>query len=309
MIKTEKTAFMLMAFGGADSIENIEPFLKNIIKGRPVTEEMVARTKDRYSLIGGRSPLLAITVAQAKAIGEILKAEGVDYPAYVGMRYWKPYIKDTLTRMKADGVERVIGLVMTPFSTTAATGGYEEDVKAAQNEIENAPRVEFIPGLHLKSFFIETIADFIKEELKAFDNPNDALVILSCHSLPMTLLEGDPYELVIQQSSEKVMALVKSPYKLAFQSKGAGPKEWKGPSTEDMINFAKKSGKKGVVVVPFGFIADHIETLYDIDIVFKGLAESKGLVFKRTPSLNTNPRFIAGLADVIKKFSIGTVRI
>ena len=299
------TAFLLLAFGGADSIENVEPFVKNILKGRIVTQELVEKAKDRYRIIGGKSPLLAITLLQAKAIEEALKKEGFDYSPYVGMRYWHPFIKDTLAKMKGDGITRAIAVVMAPFSTQAATGGYEIDTQIATKELGGAPKVEFTSIWHLKPLFIEAVADNLNAQLDFFKDKKDVLVIFSVHSLPTQTLEGDPYEMMISQSAEKVVAKASCDYKIAYQSKGAGPKEWMGPSTEDVIEQAKKSGKKGVIVVPFGFAADHVETLYDIDVLFKAFAESKGLVFKRCASLNANPKFIAAIADVIKRHSEG----
>ncbi len=305
MSDKEKTAFLLLAFGGADSVENVEPFVKNVLKGRIVTPELVAKTKDRYRIIGGRSPLLDITIAQAQAIAEVLKKEGVGYAPYVGMRYWHPFIAETLARMKADGVTRAIAVIMSPFISRAATGGYEMESQIALKDLDGVPKVEFTSVWHLKPLFIDAVADNLNAQLESFTDKSDVLVIFSVHSLPAQASEGDPYEMLINQSAEKVALKAPCDYKVAFQSKGGGPKDWLGPSVEDVIEGAKKSGKKAVVVVPFGFVADHVETLYDIDVLFKSFAESKGLVFKRCASLNANPKFIAAIADAIKRHSEG----
>ncbi|MBI5971413.1 MAG: ferrochelatase [Deltaproteobacteria bacterium] len=305
MLDKEKTAFLLLAFGGADSVENVEPFVKNILKGRTVTRELVEKAKDRYRIIGGKSPLLDITNAQAKAIEAALKKDGVGYAPYVGMRYWHPFIAETLARMKADGVTRAVAVIMSPFITQAATGGYEMESHIALKNLGGGPKVEFTSVWHLKPLFIDAVADNLNAQLESFKDKKDALVIFSVHSLPTQATEGDPYEMLINQSAEKVVLKAPCDYKVAFQSKGAAPKDWIGPSTEDVIEQAKKTGKKGVIVVPFGFVADHVETLYDIDVLFKSFAESKGLVFKRCASLNTNPKFIAAIADVVKRHSEG----
>lgn len=295
---------LLLAFGGADSIESVEPFVKNVLKGRPVTPELVARTVERYKLIGGRSPLLEITLAQASALEEELNS-GPDaafrYKAYVGMRYWRPFIAETVTKMKEDGVEEAVAIIMSPFTSIVATGAYETDVEGALNSLGSGPAVSFMPCWHIERAFLDLIADNVKKELSAFSDPGGALVIFSSHSLPKVALEGDPYEMMVNQSASLIMERVgKADYRVAYQSKGSGPREWLGPQTEDVMAEAARLGKKGVVIVPLGFAADHVETLYDIDILFKDLARTNGLEFRRTPSLNTDPAFIRMLAGIMK---------
>jgi len=297
----KKKAFLLLAFGGADSIDSVEPFIRNVLKGRPVTPELVEKIKERYKLIGGKSPLLDLTRAQAESIRAVIARQGLDYKAYVGMRYWDPFIKDTLRQMKEDGVTDAVAVIMAPFVSLVATGAYNSDVEGALAEQGKTPSVVVTPSFHLKTQFLETVAGNVKKELASFKDPKDALVIFSSHSLPWVGLEGDPYEMLVNQSVSEIVKRigVKIDYKVAFQSKGAGPREWLGPTTEDVIQGAKKMGKNGVVVVPVGFVADHIETLYDIDILFKGIAESSGLVFRRSASLNTTPAFMELLASTI----------
>ena len=297
----KKKAFLLLAFGGADSIDSVEPFIRKVLKGRPVTPELVEKIKERYKLIGGKSPLLDLTRAQAESIRSIIASQGLDYKAYVGMRYWDPFIKDTLRQMKEDGVTDAVAVIMAPFVSLVATGAYNSDVEGALAEQGMTPSVVVAPSFHLKTQFLETVAGNVKKELDSFKDPSDALVIFSSHSLPWVGLEGDPYEMLVNQSVAEIVKRigVKIDYKVAYQSKGAGPREWLGPTTEDVIQGAKKMGKKGVVVVPVGFVADHIETLYDIDILFKGIAESSGLVFRRSASLNAAPAFMELLASII----------
>lgn len=297
----KKKAFLLLAFGGADSIDSVEPFIKNVLKGRPVTPELVDKTKERYKLIGGKSPLLDITKAQAEAIRAIIEKQGLDYKAYVGMRYWNPFIKDKVRQMKEDGVTDAVAVIMAPFASRVATGAYNSDVEGALAGQGGTPSVEILPSFHIKSQFLDAVAGNVKKEIASFQDPKDALVIFSSHSLPWVGLEGDPYEMLVRQSVDEIVKRigVKIDHKVAYQSKGAGPREWLGPSTEEVIQGAKKMGKKGVVVVPVGFVADHIETLYDIDILFKGIAEASGLVFRRSASLNTAPRFMELLASMI----------
>jgi len=301
MSKKKKKAVILLAFGGADSIESVGPFVKNIIKNRKVTPELVSKVEERYKLIGGKSPLLETTIEQAAAIKKLLAEKGFEYEAYVGMRYWHPYIKETLSQMKADGIDEAVGVIMSPFTSRVSTGGYEEDIDAwSESPGGGLDRIEIVKNWHLGDLFLEAVIEGIKKELAHFENRDDALVVFSCHSLPWVALEGDPYEMLVHQTVDEIVKRMGlKNYKLAYQSKGAGPREWLGPAAEDVIEGAAKQGRKGVVVVPLGFVADHIETLYDIDILFKGIAEKNGLIFRRTPSLNAHPKLMKQLSELI----------
>jgi len=302
--KPEK-AVLLLAFGGVESEADIEPFIKNVLKGRPVTPELIEKAKERYRLIGGKSPLLEITRAQGQAVVDILNSDpeaAFTYKAYVGMRYWDPFIKDTIAEIKKDGLGSAVGIIMAPFVSRVATGGYETAVVGAVAEQGGTLEVGFTKDFHLNRSFTALIAENVNRELQSFASRTDALVIFSNHSLPLSALEGDPYEMMIQQTvAEVVKKAGPCDHKISFQSAGSGPRQWLGPTTEEVLLAAKNSGKKGVVLVPLGFVADHVETLYDIDVHFKAAAESLGLEFKRCPSLNTNPKFITLLADLVKK--------
>jgi len=293
---------LLLAFGGADSLESVEPFVKNVLKGRPVTPELVAKSVERYKLIGGKSPLLDITLAQAKGIEDVLNSDPAAhyrYKAYVGMRYWHPFIADTVKKMNEDGVTEAVAVIMSPFTSRVATGAYETDVEGALRNLGNVPEVEFIGCWNIDKNFVETIAGYINKELSGLDM-KDTLVIFSSHSLPIVALQGDSYEMLVNQAADFIMEKVgKVDYKVAYQSKGSGPREWLGPQTEDVIAQAARSCKKAVIIVPAGFAADHVETLYDIDMLFKEAAKANGVEFRRTPSLNTDPAFIRMLAGKI----------
>jgi len=297
--KTTKGA-LLLAFGGADSIESVEPFIRNVLKGRPLTRELIEKTRERYALIGGSSPLLGITEAQAKAAGEILNREGSHYKIYVGMRYWHPFIKDTIKNMRADGIKEAVAVIMAPFSSRVATGGYLTDVDEALKDPDGNLKIDYASDWHREPLFIDAVMENLKKELDTFNRPDDALVIFSNHSLPVAALVGDPYVQKITETASDIARKLAIDYRISYQSQGAGPREWLGPKTEEVVDEAKRLGKKGVVVVPLGFVADHVETLYDIDILFKEAAAKSGLVFRRSASLNTSPRFIELIASLIK---------
>jgi ferrochelatase len=294
----EKRAVLLLAFGAADSLDDIEPFLKNILRGRSTPPELLARTLERYKLIGGRSPLLDITREQAKGIEEALKEMGTDCKVYVGMRFWPPYIKDVLTQMNADGIGVVTTIVMAPFTSPVATGGYDKVIYDTMMELKT-PRINPIGDWHILPKYIDILVANLKDALSEFEKPEDALVIFSNHSLPRDAMEGDAYEMKIHHTVSEITKRMNIAYKIAFQSQGMGQWVWLGPKVEDVMEEAKQADKEGVVVVPLGFLADHVETLYDIDILFKEHAEALGLKFARSKSLNADPRFIKFLAELI----------
>ncbi len=296
--KTPK-GVLLLAFGGADSIESVEPFIRNVLKGRPLTPEIIEKTRERYRLIGGSSPLLDITEAQAKAVEDILRRHG-DYKTYVGMRYWHPFIKDTVNKMKADGIKEAAAVIMAPFSSRVSTGGYITDVDDALKSTGGLPKIEYAADWHRDPLFIEALLENLKKELGFFDNADDAQVIFSNHSLPEAALVGDPYVQKITETVGEITRKIPLDYSISYQSQGAGPREWLGPKTEEVIIEAKKNGKKGVIIVPLGFVADHVETLYDIDILFKEAAKASGLIFRRSASLNTSPKFMELISTLVK---------
>ena len=309
MDNSKKTGVLLLAFGGANSIEEVAPFIKNVLKGRLVTDELLSRSRERYSLIGGSSPLLDITRAQARALEERLNSVGgsggnAEFKTYVGMRFWDPFIKDTIREMWADGIERAVAVIMAPHSSRASTGGYDNDVQAALKTTGAVPDIVYVGPWHTHPLYLEALTDNIKAALAAHPNPEKTLTIFSAHSLPVPMLKNDVYVKKLEETIARVTevtALEALPLKsrLAYQSKGGGPVPWLGPDVEEVIGEAKAGGYEGVLVVPLGFVSDHIETLFDIDILFKETSEAAGLKYSRAESLNTNEKFIEMLAEVV----------
>ena len=295
----KKKGVILLAFGTVDSLDNMEEFLGNVIKGRPVTAALVESARARYEAVGGRSPLLEITLAQAKALEEAL---GEGFAVYVGMRYWGPYIKEAVHQMWADGIEEAVAVIMAPHPSRASTGGYLSDVEAALKKTAGVPHMCYVGDWHTDPAFIETLAENMAVASEGLPAGDDLLTIFTAHSLPMTTLSGDPY---VRKLNETVAALVKKAsvcdWRLAYQSKGGGRVEWLGPAAEEVIKEAAGEGKKGVLVVPVGFCSDHVETLYDIDMAMKETAEAEGLAFGRAASLNTSPKFIEMLAALVRR--------
>ena len=300
----EKTGVLLLAFGGPDSLDSVKPFLESVLAGRPVSDEQVQRAKDRYKLIGGKSPLLDITDRQAKALESELSNNYQDLNVYVGMRHWHPYIKDTIDELAKAGIKKVVAVSMAPQNSKASTGGYVKSVEAAKEVVAEAPEITFVDDWHNNPLFLELLANKVEQGLSQFptDRRENVHVIFSAHSLPEKLAENDPYVYQLKETISGVLSLT-GPlnYTLAYQSRGGGPSEWLEPDVDKVLEELSEKGVKDVLLVPFGFVSDHVETLYDIDIVYKKKAQSLGLKFIRTSSFNDSVDFIEVLAKIVSE--------
>jgi ferrochelatase len=297
-------ALLLLAFGGPRSLDEVEPFLNRLFRGRKPSSEQLERIKDRYRLIGGRSPLPEITFQQAAALEKRLDAKGYPLKAYVGMRYGHPLIEETLKEILEDGIHEVIALPMAPFRSRASTGAYIEELNQIKKNRGGKTEISFVEGWHLHPLFLGAIQEKIGEGLMQFtaEERKSVHLIFSAHSLPKSLVENEPYVRDMEESVREVLKKTEPhPWHIAFQSRGTGPEEWLGPDVESVL--AELSGQKvrEVLVVPIGFVADHIEVLYDIDILYRGKAESMGMILKRTTSLNFSRRFIEALAAIVEE--------
>jgi len=296
-------ALLLLAFGGPRSLEEVEPFLTRLFRGRKPSPEQLARVKERYRLIGGRSPLPEITLRQAKALEERLNSKGYRFASYVGMRYGHPLIEETVKEILRDGIREVIALPMAPFRSSASTGAYIEEVAHIRKDIGEEIEISFAVGWHLRPLFLEAIQEKIEEGLAQFtlEERERVHLIFSAHSLPKSLVENEPYVMDMEESvREVVKKLEPLPWHIAFQSRGMGPEEWLGPDVESILTELSQQKVREVLIVPIGFVADHVEVLYDIDVVYRGKAESLGMVLKRTNSLNFSEKFIEALSRIVE---------
>jgi len=294
------TAVILIALGGPRSLDEVGPFMEAFM-GRPAPPPVVAAVKERYQLIGGRSPLPELVKAQAEALEQEL---GEGYRTYEGFRYSRPAVAESFDQAIKEGARRVIALSMSPFSTEVTTGAYKSACDALGSG-ESCPL--FIPSWHDNPLFIEAWQERIFHGLKRYRETlrRHAAVIFTSHSIPLRYVQaGDPYRKQIEETAHTIakrMAL--SRWYIAWQSKGARATEpWLEPEVETILDMiaAEKKGEF-VLEVPLGFTCDHLETLYDIDIVHRRHAEDLGLTFERSESLNSSPFFIKALADIVRK--------
>src|SRR5215470_19061822 len=302
-----RTAVLLLAHGSPDLPAEIPEFLKYVTGGRPVPEAAVEEIRRRYSLIG-KSPLTAITLAQ----GEALQRE-LGLPVYVGMRNWKPFIADVVRQVIDAGVEQLLAICLAPQNSSTSVGLYKRALFA---EMKPEISVNFVEEWHDYPLLIRAFAEKLElawrkamEELGA-----PAPVIFTAHSVPMrTIQAGDPYEQQTKETArlvgERIAGLAPELQHFAFQSHGTSGGPWLGPTVERVILDLKKQGHKGVVLAPIGFVCDHVEVLYDIDIGFKQFASEEGVLLWRSQSLNTSPTFISALAQLAsEKLSVTSGR-
>lgn len=314
-----KKAVLVMAYGGPDSLDDIEPYLLDIRGGRPTSPGLVAEIRQHYARIGGRSPLLEITCAQAAALEAFLNGlssagnDGPDFRVYVGMRHWKPYIRDVVAEIAADGYESGIAFCMTPHASRMSSGAYQQRLREAQAALTAPLHFDFIDSWYDQPFLIQSLASKVRAAVLEFPQPVRPNIhyLFTAHSLPSVLKEqGDPYADQLLQTAQQLaneLGLSAGQWTLGFQSAGAAAGQWMGPAIEGLLPQFASAGIKEVLVTPVGFMADHVEILFDLDIEAQEIARAHGIRLVRSESLNASPDFIAGLAQfILEKAVTGT---
>jgi protoporphyrin/coproporphyrin ferrochelatase len=278
-------------------VDEIPEFLNQITRGRPVPPEVIEEVKHRYGLIG-RSPLTVLTLRQGELLAEELKM-----PVYVGMRNWKPFIADAIATMKSEGVARAVVICLAPQNSRTSVGLY----RAALNVEGGVPfAVEFVESWHDHPLLIAAFAERFRAGWHRACSEMSARVpvIFTAHSVPQrTITEGDPYETQAKDTARLVAqkaGLAPEDWNFAFQSQGMSGGAWLEPTVESTILELKEKGHRGVFIQPVGFLCDHVEVLYDIDIGFKEFAEKEGMRLWRAESLNDSSLLTAALADVAR---------
>ena len=253
--------------------------------------------------IGGRSPLLDITRAQALALENHLASEGLETRVYIGMKHWHPYIREVIPQILHDGYDRVIGLVLAPHYSQMSIGGYKRALGEAASSSE-VLKVDFVDSWYDHPLFHRAVQEKIQSALGRFEAPEMVELLFTAHSLPEYILtNNDPYPSQLRSSCNSVADLMgRKEWSFAFQSAGQTEDKWLGPDLIDYLrDLESPRGQAGVLVVPIGFVADHLEILYDIDVEAHEFAQRVGLNLKRTESLNASPTLIAALANIVRK--------
>jgi ferrochelatase len=291
---------LVMAYGGPDNIDEVEPYLLDVRGYRPTAPEIIHEVRERYREIGGRSPILEQTREQAAALETVLNQTQQEFKVFVGMRHWHPYIKDTLDKMQAQGIERTVGLVMAPHYSRMSIEAYYKKIGEVESALDIAP----IKDWHLLPGYIDALVSRVCSALERFPAEVRAQVpvIFSAHSLPERILEwNDPYPEQLRETVDAVMQrLGDQPHDFAYQSAAISNEPWLGPDVSVLIERYAAEGQKNIVSCPIGFVCEHVEVLYDIDIAYQKLARSLGVRLERIEMVHTEPKMIVWLAELVR---------
>lgn len=296
---------LLIAFGGPEKPDDISPFLQIVTAGRRIPPERLEEVARHYELIGGRSLLNELTFLQAAALGRLLARDGMSQPVYVGMRNWHPFLHETLGEMKDKGHRRALGIILSSFQTEASWERYVGDVAAGREKVgPGAPEVHYAPPWFGHPRFIEATADRVTDALSqvAPGHRRATPLIFTAHSVPTAMADASPYVAQFTRASREVAERLGHPrWTVAYQSRSGSPNDpWLEPDISDVLRRLVKEGVGEVVVVPIGFVCDHVEVLYDLDVEARQVAKALGLGFHRVTAANDHPAFIAMLADLVK---------
>jgi protoporphyrin/coproporphyrin ferrochelatase len=286
------TSVLLMAHGTPSSLDEMPEYLRLVRGGRPPSPELVEEMRHNYAAIGGRSPLTDVTMAQADALRERL---GAGVPVAVGMRNWRPFIKDALEDLVGQGATRVVGVPMAPQFSTLSVQKY---LDAASSALPPGVRFDAVTSYHAHPRLVEAFA----ERVRAAMVREDETVVFTAHSLPVRVIEGgDVYADEVAATARGVARLAGiDRFDIAYQSAGRTPEPWIGPDLGELIIARAAAGAKKFVIVPIGFVCDHTEILFDVDVQAARTAREAGATLRRTESLNTSPTFINALAEIVK---------
>lgn len=322
-----RVGVLLLNLGGPDQLEDVRPFLFNLFSDpeiirlpfpwlqRPlawmISTMRAKKSQENYLQIGGGSPLRRITEEQAQALQAKLQQRGEEASVYIGMRYWHPFTEEAIARIKRDHLDRLVILPLYPQFSISTSGSSFRLLEQLWQEDPALQRIDHtvIPSWYNRPGYLRAMADLIARELDQFPHPDQVHVFFSAHGVPVSYVEeaGDPYQREIEDCTKLIMQTLNrpNPYTLAYQSR-VGPVEWLQPYTDDALKELAEQGVKDLVVVPISFVSEHIETLQEIDMEYRELAEEAGIEnFHRVPALNSHPIFIDDLADMVVEAANG----
>ena len=305
---------LLVAFGGPQGRDDIRPFLANVLRGRRVSPERVEEVAHHYELFGGVSPITELTMRQAEALESALGAAGLPLRVYVGMRNWHPYLRDTLARMSRDGVRRAVGVVAAAHRSYSSCTQYRENVAAARAELRADGladlQVTYIGDWHVAPGFVQASADHVIEAWTALPEAerDGADLVFTAHSIPVAMARQYPYQqqlmascqAVVYEVSRRTGADMNGRWRLVYQSRSGRPEDpWLEPDVCDDLRAAAARGMRSVVVCPVGFVCDHVEVLYDLDVEAAAAARATGVTLRRASAVNAHPAFIGAVRDAV----------
>ncbi len=290
-----------MAYGTPRGLDDVERYYTDIRHGRPPPAELLEELTARYQAIGGRSPLYEITEAQR--LGLEKRLDGV--PTYLGQKHSPPFIADAVAAMAGDGVDRIVGLVLAPHYSKMSVGDYRRRVLLARDEIGVDAPVDVVESWHIEPGYVAFLAERVRDAAARLSPEvrERHVVVFTAHSLPEAILRGgDPYPAQLQETADAVAAAAGvREHTIGWQSAGRTADPWLGPDVLEVLERLARAGALGVVVCPCGFVSDHLEVLYDVDVECVQAAEQLGMELVRTDSPNDDPAFLDVLATVVRR--------
>ena len=296
---------LLMAYGSPDSVEQVAPYFTHIRGGRAPSPEAIANLETRYRSVGGRTPLLAITEAVRAALeDELARDNGANTRVFIGMKHWHPFIVETIGEMASAGITNATAIALAPHYSRMSIGGYRRAVEEALGAIGHPFSVTFVSSWHREPEFVAMMADLVRHGLAALgmDATDPVMTVFTAHSLPERIREwNDPYERELAESAAAVARRAGlRDWRVAWQSAGSTGEPWIGPDILECLAALQREGVRRVLQVPIGFVAEHLEILFDIDIEAQREATRLGLTLARTAMPNASPSFIRTLAAVVR---------
>jgi len=295
---------LMIAYGGPDCMDDVRPFIENVVRGKRVPQERIEQVIEQYRVIGGRSPLNELIRDQARRLEDSLRQGGLPLPVHVGMRHWPPFLADTVRRMAENKQRRAIGVICSIQQCDTSWQQYQRDVAAARDAVgAEAPDVDFINGWYDHPLLIEAAADQVRAALDQLPEHlrDGAGLVFTAHSIPVTEPGADTYAAQLRAAALAVAErLHRSDWRIAYQSRSGRPADpWLEPDVRTVLAELGKSGRRAVVAMPLGFVCDHVEVLFDLDVLARQAADVAGIAFARARTVGTHPGYVRMLSGLI----------
>jgi len=289
-------AFLLVSFGGPEKREDVIPFLENVLRGRNVPRERMLEVAEHYYRFGGVSPINRQNRELIEALEIEFRAHGMTLPIYWGNRNWHPMLPDTVRAMRDAGVKRAIALATSAFGSYSGCRQYRENIEAARATVENAPAIDKIPPFFHQRGFIKAVADRVREAITELPGAD---LVFTAHSIPESMARTSPYEAQLREASSQLSSMLKAGEPvLVYQSRSGPPSQpWLSP---DIGDYLRNTQSKRLVVVPIGFLSDHMEVIYDLDTEAAAIAAERGIEMVRAGTVGTHPAFVRAVREMVE---------
>jgi protoporphyrin/coproporphyrin ferrochelatase len=298
-------ALLVVAFGGPEGMDDVMPFLENVTRGRGVPRERLEAVAEHYALFGGISPINDQSRALVEALRQELDAAALRLPVYLGNRNWHPFLVDAVREMAADGVERALAFFTSGFSSYSSCRQYRENIYEAQEAVgSEAPEILRLRAFYNHPGFVEASVDLLSGSLERLSpaRREDVHVAFTAHSIPVAMARGCRYEAQLREAARLVAKQAgTAEHAVVYQSRSGSPVPWLEPDVCDHLRTLAARGVESVVLSPLGFVSDHLEVLYDLDIEARAVAEELGLGLVRTPTVGTHPAFVGAIRELVEE--------